>query len=161
MSEAEDNKPVDADILKSKADILGARDIVPRCDKKRTQKKSPTHTTEDSVLHKAADEKDKQPQKGPGKAGVQELPQIEEPQAEPKKSQIPRFDLTDKILAEQRRVTAVKRKAPGSEVIGQERPKTIAADTAAGQPKSSASSEDAIIFEIVARDIKRLCHGHC
>jgi len=80
LSEAEDNKPVDADILKSKADIFGARDIVPRCDKKRTQKKTPTHTTEDSVLHKAADEKDKQPQKGPGKAGVQELPQIEEPQ---------------------------------------------------------------------------------
>jgi len=40
-------------------------------------------------------------------------------------------------------------------------PKTIAADTAGEEAlKSSASSEDAIIFEIVARDIKRLCHGH-
>ena len=75
-------------------------------------------------------------------------------------SEIPTFDLGERILAEQRKVAAVKRKGPGMRgtaptVIPQAQP---ASDTD-GRAGAELSERDRIIAEIVARDIDRLCRG--
>jgi hypothetical protein len=74
--------------------------------------------------------------------------------------EIPTFDLGQQILAEQRKVAAIKRKGPGMRgtapaKIPQEQP---ASDTD-GRPGAELSEQDQIIAEIVARDIGRLCRG--
>ena len=84
---------------------------------------------------------------------------------------IPKFDLAEQILAEQRKITAIRRKAPG-------KPQRLPAqDGAAGkktkapdqqpqaqstgytikQPPPTLSEQEQIIAEIVARDIEKLC----
>lgn len=78
-------------------------------------------------------------------------------------SDVPTLDLGEKILAEQRRVTAGKRRGPGAE-----KP-TVRTDfdESPAIPKTSpdgASEEDlaelqSIVADIVARDIERLCTG--
>jgi hypothetical protein len=86
-------------------------------------------------------------------------------------NEIPRFDLSEQIMAEQRKITAIRRKAPG-------KPQRLPAqDGAAGkktkapdqqpqaqstgytikQPPPTLSEQEQIIAEIVARDIEKLC----
>jgi hypothetical protein len=75
-------------------------------------------------------------------------------------SEIPTFDLGQQILAEQRKVAAVKRKGPG--MRGTAPPRTPQAQPASGtdgRPGAELSERDRIIAEIVARDIGRLCRG--
>ena len=74
---------------------------------------------------------------------------------------IPRFDLAEDIMAEQRRLTAVRRKGPDSPV-----PVKLTPPVAVRPYQSSHSfSEgfnyisDPIIADIVTRDIERLCSG--
>ena len=82
------------------------------------------------------------------------------PAAEQKQIEVPRFNLAEEIMAEQRKITAVKRQAPGKkaeagrvESRGESFVHTI-------EPPTPASTEqDRIISEIVARDIERLCRG--
>jgi hypothetical protein len=71
---------------------------------------------------------------------------------------IPKFDLAEEILAEQRKISGVKRKAPGKK-----------AESPAGRKEAESngfsirqsphilSEEEQIIAEIVARDIQSLC----
>ena len=74
-----------------------------------------------------------------------------------KVNEIPKFDLAEQILAEQRKITAIRRKAPGRKSKAPERQPQI-------QPTASASEllvralpeKDLIIAEIVARDIEKL-----
>ncbi|MCJ7777407.1 MAG: hypothetical protein MUP16_03745 [Sedimentisphaerales bacterium] len=54
---------------------------------------------------------------------------------------IPRFDLAEQILAEQRKVSSIKRKAPDRKVE---------------PPQPVRSMQEQIIADIVAKDIKRL-----
>ena len=71
---------------------------------------------------------------------------------------IPRFDLAEDIMSEQRRLTAVRRKGPGSPA----EPVNLT-----GRPSQSIHSfsegfnciSDPIIADIVTRDIERLCSG--
>jgi len=88
----------------------------------------------------------------------------DEPPVEPETdSDVPTLDLGEKILAEQRRVTAGKRRGPGGD-----RP-TVRTDSDESPviPKTSpegASEEElaelqSIVADIVARDIERLCTG--
>jgi len=84
------------------------------------------------------------------------------PDAEPPSAadaEIPKYDLAENILAEQRRVAARRRRAPGQ---AQEQP--VAAPQYGGFKPSLAElpSDDLpelqrIVAEIVARDIDRLC----
>ena len=88
-------------------------------------------------------------------------------------SQIPKFDLAEQIMAEQRKITAIRRKAPG-------KPQRLPSqDGAAGKktkapdrqpqaqsngytikpPPPTLSEQEQIIAEIVAKDIERLCGG--
>jgi len=68
-------------------------------------------------------------------------------------TEIPKFDLAEKILAEQRKITAIRRKAPG-----QQR-EVESTDYATKWSKPVLYEQEQIISEIVARDIKTLRDG--
>ncbi len=72
---------------------------------------------------------------------------------------VPRYDLAETILAEQRRVAAGRRRAPGRP---QEEPTPTSGDEhsriSIEEPLSQDLTElQRIVTEIVARDIERLC----
>ena len=97
------------------------------------------------------------------------------------RSEIPKFDLAEQILAEQRKITAIRRKAPGkprrlpslapavTPVQAQDgaagkkpkapdrQPQAQSTDYAIKQPPSILSEQEQIVAEIVARDIEKLC----
>ena len=74
---------------------------------------------------------------------------------------IPRFDLAEDIMAEQRRLTAVRRKGPGG-------PEPVNLTPSPGLRSSQSRHtfsegfndiSDPIIADIVTRDIERFCSG--
>ena len=69
------------------ADVLRAQDIVPPYNKKIHQKRDCQKMETDDVSAEGAD-------------------------VEQKKGKIPKFDLAEEIMAEQRKITAIRRKAP-------------------------------------------------
>jgi len=100
-----------------------------------------------------------------------------------KTSQIPKFDLAEQIMAEQRKITAIRRKAPGkpqrlpslAPVVMRVQPQDGAAGKKTKAPDRQPHSQsigyninppppklleqEQIIAEIVARDIEMLCGG--
>lgn len=88
-------------------------------------------------------------------------------------SGIPKFDLAEQILAQQRKLSATKRKSPA---CGESRPgreTTQKIDTSVPQPEprltyrsasppaTPSGQQDLIIVrDIVKRDIEKLCRGH-
>jgi len=83
-------------------------------------------------------------------------------------AEIPKFNLAEDIMAEQRRITTIRRKAPVKKIEGrdQRRPgygslrrdeQVESIDYTIGQP--APSGQDQTIAEIVARDIERMCRG--
>jgi hypothetical protein len=75
---------------------------------------------------------------------------------------IPRFDLAEDIMAEHRRLTAVRRKGPGGPEPANLTPSPDL--PVAGRPSRGIHSfpegfSDPIIAGIVARDIERFCSG--
>jgi len=98
-------------------------------------------------------------------------------------SEIPKFDLAEQIMAEQRKITAIRRKAPGKPQrlpsLAPAVTRVQAQDGAAGKktkapdrqpqaqstgytikpPPPTLSEQEQIIAEIVARDIEKLCWG--
>jgi len=81
--------------------------------------------------------------------------------AEQEEAKIPRFDLAEEIMAEQRKIAAIKRKAPGKKNKAERlEPQAEPAGYTTIEPPTPASPEqDRIIAEIVARDIERLRRG--
>jgi hypothetical protein len=76
------------------------------------------------------------------------------------KNEIPSFDLAEQILAEQRKISAIKRKAPGKKVEAFRPAVEVGpAHYAIRPPAPRQPYQQQIIFEIVARDIERLCRG--
>ena len=75
---------------------------------------------------------------------------------------IPHFDLADEIMAEHRKLTAVKRKAPGKNNAAQKtKAKVVQGKYYTESPPPSSLYNRQIIAEIVARDIEKLYHfGH-
>jgi len=85
-------------------------------------------------------------------------------------NEIPRFDLAEQIMAEQRKITAIRRKAPGKKTKApDQQPQAQSTDYAIKQPPSTRTSQrsaasqssilseqEQIIAEIVARDIEKL-----
>jgi hypothetical protein len=74
-------------------------------------------------------------------------------------NEIPKFNLADQIMAEQRKITAVRRKAPirkNKPPNQQPRIKSISYDV---EPPRVLSKKERIIEDIVARDIDKLCRG--
>ena len=74
---------------------------------------------------------------------------------------IPRFDLAEDIMAEHRRLTAVRRKGPGGPEPANLTPSPLPVAVRPSQSIHSFSEEfsDPIIAGIVARDIERFCSG--
>lgn len=70
--------------------------------------------------------------------------------------EIPKFDLTEKIMSEHRKNSAVRRKAPGrkTETSNQQHIRSFSYTT---KPPSMLSEQETIIAEIVTRDIERFC----
>jgi hypothetical protein len=71
---------------------------------------------------------------------------------------IPKFDLAEQIMAEQRKIAATRRRGPGKRANPpkQERFESIARTI---EPLALSSEQEQIIAEIVARDIQTLCGG--
>ena len=104
-------KQLDDDILKSKEDVLRAKDIIPSANSK--------------------------------------------PPSNQKSTDIPKLDLGKQIMAQDRKVTAVKRKAPGLPVAAKKEVVKPAVRLKESEPPAASK----YIAEIVARDIKRLYSG--
>jgi len=73
-------------------------------------------------------------------------------------SKIPKFDLAEQILAEQRKITAIRRKAPGQKPKVPDQ-QTQAKSIGYTRPPPTLSEQEQIIAEIVARDIEKLYRG--
>ncbi len=128
-SKSNDNEQIDAETLQSKKDILRAHDVMPP--------------------YKKIDAEDKSHNQTEGRAA-------EAVEAQRGKGEIPRFDLAEDIMAEQRKISAIRRKGPGKTIETQ---KAERAGYIIGQPIPAQSYQQQIIAEIVARDIERLCGG--
>jgi hypothetical protein len=74
---------------------------------------------------------------------------------------IPKFDLAEEIMAEQRKVAATRRKGPGrkANAVKREIPEP-AAPVPFPEPVRLSSEAEQVIAEIVARDIRQLCGGN-
>ncbi|NIP27253.1 MAG: hypothetical protein GWN67_11310 [Phycisphaerae bacterium] len=137
------NKQFDTNSEPRKTDVLRARDIIPSASPYR------------NIADKEENSQETIPN-APYPPAVKNTP-VETDQ---KTSEIPKFNLAEKIMAEHRKITAIRRKAPGEKDGDQkqEREAEPAKDTA-GQLKSPLSEQRQIIAEIVARDIEMLCRG--
>jgi hypothetical protein len=78
-----------------------------------------------------------------------------------KESEIPKFDLAEQILAEQRKVSSARRKAPSPKAEAPKQEQQLeSVDYLVEQPSPAALERQQIIAEIVARDIEKLCRGN-
>jgi hypothetical protein len=158
VSKGDRNEEIDDDILQSRADILRARDIVPPYGQEAGGESKPHEGSEETAGSSGPAETEGRKEERPGEditeAGAQSsgIPQ--------ENGEIPRLDLAEKIMAEQRRITSIRRRAPGegrepeaSEV------KTGPVVGSVEQRRPAQSDEEQTIAEIVTRDIEKLCRG--
>ncbi len=73
-------------------------------------------------------------------------------------NEVPKFDLTEEILAEQRKTTSIKRKAPGTKSNAPNYEREVAL-IGFDKEKSRRDKyeQEQIIAEIVERDVEKLC----
>lgn len=143
MTSTPNHKEQVDNISEGKKDVLRARDIMPPYGKASEE----TTKAADAVEQKEETE----------------TPREEETQrssAAQRKSDVPRFDLAEQILAEQRKISAIKRKAPMKRVEALRPAVEVGpAHYAVRPPAPRQAYQQQIIVEIVARDIERLCRG--
>lgn len=146
MNKDKNNEKADADILRCRADILRARDIMPPYDKTTSESQDSQRTDESANLSAAS--------KPSVAATVDYEPDVTNQHNE---HEIPKFNLAEEIMAEQRRITAIRRKAP-SKKIEVVKPQSTISSSGLSQLQRPLIQEQ-IIAEIVARDIEKLCRG--
>ena len=174
MDKDRSSEQTDADILRCRADILRARDVMPLYDKKARESTDSQYTDKDTNRSAAiAETPTANPPKVCEDAAPIPIETAEHKTAEPPmvttvnhkpavtnqhaKHEIPKFDLAEEIMAEQRRITAVKRRAPAKKTEAQRsEPQAQPVGYTTEQP---LSEQEKIIAEIVARDIEKLCRG--
>ncbi|MBA7633734.1 hypothetical protein ES703_41305 [subsurface metagenome] len=154
MSKAGKNKQIDADILQCKADILRARDIMPEppppYKKEETHQKPKSQNGSENTTHSADAVPKSAEEEKPAKSASKQQEKME----------IPRFDLAEEIMAEQRKITAIRRKAPGKKIEAQpEWPQAKPVGYGIERSIPWEAEQDQIIAEIVTRDIEKLCRG--
>ena len=126
-----------ADRKKTDSDVLRAVDIIPTLGE-QDRRKQPYRKPQ-----VASDEN----------SSVEPISAADEP------NEIPKFDLNEGLMAEQRTVSAARRKAPG------QKPASVDSDNLAiavgdkYEPIPQSSEQQLIIAAIVARDIERFCRG--
>jgi hypothetical protein len=147
----------------SRSDVLRAKDIVPPFDREENQKhNSAEYLGEDSLV---SDMKGIQDLNGPEQENSQDRLSIKAANAKDitkgqTVSEVPKFDLAEDIMAEQRKVTAARRKAPGR----RKQPTPIRNQAKVlgyvlEQLSSAPKEQEKIIAEIVAVDIEKLRKG--
>jgi len=72
---------------------------------------------------------------------------------------IPKFDLAEQIMAEQRKIAATKRKGPGKKAEPPRPPRKAQSTASYAAPPRILSEQQQIIAEIVSRDIEKLFAG--
>lgn len=174
MSKDRSSEQTDADILRCRADILRARDVMPPYDKKARESTDSQYTDKDTNRSAAiAETPTANPPKVCEDAAPIPIETVEHKTAESpmvttvnhkpavtnqhEKHEIPKFDLAEEIMAEQRRITAVKRRAPAKKTEAVGLSSTIGSTGLSQRPRPLAQEQ--IIAEIVARDIEKLCRG--
>jgi hypothetical protein len=173
VSKTGNNEQFDTDILQCKVDILRARNIIPPHDD--TTQKNPVTQNSAVEITQLSDAAEISTHKNTGPIPIETMPakeipplpkpaesvsKKEETETPEETPEIPSFDLAEEIMAEQRRITAIRRKAPGQKTEAQRlKPETQIVDHIIEQPKPLLSEQEKIIAEIVARDIERLCRG--
>lgn len=75
-------------------------------------------------------------------------------------NEIPKFDLAEQIMAEQRKNTAIRRKGPGKMAKSPKKQHPAESIARNVMPRPILSGPGQIITEIVARDIEKLCAGN-
>jgi len=173
VSKAGSNKQIEIDILQCKVDILRARNIIPPHDnttpKNPATQSSTIETTQSSDAAEISTYEDTSsipietiPAKEttPLPRSVVSVNKKEEAETSEETPEIPSFDLAEEIMAEQRKITAIRRKAPGVKTgVQRLKPEVQPADHIIEEPKLALSEQEKIIAEIVAKDIERLCRG--
>ena len=142
---------IDDDILQSRADVERSRNIKSSSEGV-PQAGSPSQTVRSDVKIS------KEP--SPLLAAVVKANKREASRTS--QADIPSFDLAEEIMAHQRKITSIKRKAPGKNVdVRVERKDYERVSKAAdyGAAEEIFANEDLLIAEIVARDIERLDSG--
>ena len=148
MNMAENNEQIDADILQCKTDILRARDIMPGNAppyKKETHQKPKSQNDSENTTRLA----------DAALIPAEKEKPAESVSTQQEKTEIPRFDLAEEIMAEQRKITAIRRRPPGKEFKAQAEP----VDYTIERSIPWQVEQDQIIAEIVTRDIEKLCRG--
>jgi len=159
MNNAGNNKQMDLDILQCRMDVLRARNINTATQNNAVEtiaEEIPTHKNANSIPIETIPAKEPAPLPRP----MVSIDKKEEIAALREESEIPSFNLAEDIMAEQRKITAIRRKAPGqrTETLRSE-PQTQPVDYTAEQEKPAPAEQERIITEIVARDIERLSGG--
>ena len=74
--------------------------------------------------------------------------------------EIPKFNLAEQIMAEQRKITAIRRKGPGKMAKPPQKQHPAESIGRNVMPRPILAVPEQIIAEIVARDIEELCMGN-
>ena len=135
-----DNKQIDRDTQKHKADVLRAKDIIP-ASKKESDKNTGLSAEKQNVAYNNIS------------LGLEA--------AKNSRVEIPKFDLAEEIMAEQRKMVAIKRKAPGKSEPQKVEPQLGSVGHIVESELPMASEKEQIIAEIVARDIEKLYRDKC
>ncbi|MFA5252005.1 MAG: hypothetical protein WC454_05405 [Phycisphaerae bacterium] len=151
VNKAGNNEQFDTDIQQCKVDILRKCNIIPL---------HVSSTPPNPVAQNSATETSLPSDTAELSANTPPLPGLKEKtETSEKTPNIPIFDLAEEIMAEQRKITAIKRKAPGQKTEAQRlKPETRIDDHITEQPL--LSEQEKIIAEIVAKDIEKLCRGN-
>ena len=107
----------------------------------------------EKIKKRSAKKKKQSPKKTPY---VNEQSTVRE-DAMQKTNEIPKFDLSEQIMAEQRKITAIKRKGPGKMARPPKKQHPAESIGRNVMPRPILSGPEQIIAEIVARDIEDLC----
>lgn len=174
VNKAGNNEQLDTDILQCKVDILRSHNIIPPYDnatpKNPAAQSSTIETAQSSDAAEISSHKDTisipietipAKEAAPLPRPAVSMNKKEEAETSEETPEIPSFDLADEIMAEQRKITAIRRKAPGQKTEAQRlKPETQIVDHSIEQPKPLLSEQEKIIADIVARDIEELCRGN-
>jgi len=171
VSNANNDEQFDANSPQRKEDILRGRDIIPGSTpygNKAGQEENLQETTQNAPHPPAEAETSPEnqnrhvsiPEARPEQIETPDDIPLEPANTEQRRSEIPRFNLAEKIMAEQRRITAVRRKGPGQTEEAQKQVQEVESVSDTKEPMSAELSEqEQIIVEIVARDVEKLCRG--
>ena len=122
------NRQNDDNILHRRPDVLRLNDIIPSSNKQAKKSRDSSKNTNPPHIVKLQD------------------------------NTVPEFNLAEQIMAEQRKITGVRRRSPGKRIETPEKENEVKSNGyAIEQPPQVLSEQEQIIADIVARDIQKLC----